>query len=138
MLRELELRRDDRKALLAGRHAGEPLPLPDRVGQFLAVQFAQPRLVIEQFQLRRPARLEQIDDALGLGRKVRLVLGREAIARQQARQRGGAGRGSRQELSAIRHESHGERIANTNGLTPPLRLGEEGVGGQSLCWRRRP
>ena len=41
------------------------------VGQVLAVQLVEQRLVVEQVELRRPAGHEQVDDALRLRREVR-------------------------------------------------------------------
>ena len=53
VLRELEHRRDAGKRLLPRSHARDALPLPNAVGQFLAVMVAQLRLVIEQIDVRR-------------------------------------------------------------------------------------
>ena len=69
--RELEDRAGQRQGRLVRRHARQPLPHPDRVGQVLAVHPVQQRLVIEQVELRRPAAHEQVDDPLRPGRKVR-------------------------------------------------------------------
>ena len=71
VLLELELARRDRERLLRRGHAGEPLPLADRIGQLLREEILQLRLVIEQIDLRRAAGLEEIDDALGFGSEVR-------------------------------------------------------------------
>ena len=48
--------RCDRQPLLGGDHAGEPLALPDRIGQVCVEHRVEPRLRIEQFQLRRARR----------------------------------------------------------------------------------
>jgi hypothetical protein len=56
---------------LIDRHAGKPLTGSDVVGQGLAVELVEPRLVVEEFLLGRAAALEQVDDAPGLGRQVR-------------------------------------------------------------------
>jgi hypothetical protein len=57
-----EFWRDDRKAFLARRHAREALALTDGIGEFAAVKLLSLRLVIEKFQMRRPAGLEEIHD----------------------------------------------------------------------------
>ena len=56
----------ERQRRLVAGHAGQPLSLPHRVGQLLAVAPVEQRLVVERFHLRRAAGHEQIDDALGL------------------------------------------------------------------------
>ena len=61
-LDKAELWGDDRKTRLPARHASETLPLPDRVGELLTVKLPQPGLVVEELEMRRPARLEQIND----------------------------------------------------------------------------
>ena len=68
---KLEDRRRRRKGRLVRRHAGEPLPLANRIRQLGAAQLRQLRLVIEQIELRGRAVLEQIDDALRLRREMR-------------------------------------------------------------------
>ena len=68
---ELEDRRRGGKLRLVGRHAGEPLAHADRIRQLRAAQLREVRLVVEQIELRGRAVLEQVDDALGLGREVR-------------------------------------------------------------------
>ncbi len=76
-------------------HAGEPLAAADVVGQLLAVLLVQQRLVVEQVLLRRPAALEEVDDALGARGVVELVedagervlrVGAERFVGQQRRQ----------------------------------------------------
>ena len=64
----------DGEIFLAGGHAGDALALADGVGQILAVDFVEPGLVVEEIDVRGTAGLEQIDDALRLGREVRTVL----------------------------------------------------------------
>ena len=49
----------------------EPLALEELVRAGLAVALHQLRLVVEQLQLRRAAGHVQVDDLLGLGRKMR-------------------------------------------------------------------
>ncbi len=71
VLRELEARRDHRELGLRRRHGGEPLALADGVRKVVAAPLLELRLVVEHLDLRRPARLEEIDDALGLRREVR-------------------------------------------------------------------
>ena len=78
-----ELRRSHGKIGLRGRHAGEPLAFADRLGQLGSLLAAQSGFMVEQIQLRRTARLKQIDDALGFGREMRQP--------RQARVRGLAG-----------------------------------------------
>ena len=70
VLLELEEGVDDREALLRGGHAGEPLAFANRVGQLGAAQTVERGLIVEQVHLRGTTRLEQPDDALGLGREV--------------------------------------------------------------------
>ncbi len=65
VLLELERTAGERDRGLVDAHAGEPLAAADVVGQLFAVLFVQQRLVVEQVLLRRPAALEEIDDALG-------------------------------------------------------------------------
>ena len=73
MLFELERRADHGKRRLIARHAREPLSAADGIGKLLAVPLLEVRLVIEQVQLRRSARHEQVNDPFGLGRMVRLA-----------------------------------------------------------------
>ena len=61
----------NRERLLGGRHAGQTLASANGIGQFRTVELLEPWLVVEEVELRRPAALEQVDDVLGLGRKVR-------------------------------------------------------------------
>ena len=58
------------KPRLAGGHRRQPLAHADRVGQVLVVPLLHHRLVVVQIHLRRPADHVQIDDVLGLGRKL--------------------------------------------------------------------
>ena len=71
VLREPEPRRRDGETRLPRGHAGEPLPHPNGVGQLGRPQIGQSRLIVEQVHLRRPARLEEIDDPLGPRPEVR-------------------------------------------------------------------
>ena len=70
VLREGELRGHHRETGLRGRHAGEPLAVADGLRQIGALEFAEARLVVEEFHLRRPAGLEEIDHAFGGGREM--------------------------------------------------------------------
>ncbi len=97
VLRELEMRAGQRQDGLVCAHGGEALLAADLGRQRLAVLLAQPRLVIEEVQVGRPAAHEQVDDAFGLGRKMRQTrqpagrLRRQRRLnrpRQQRRQRG--------------------------------------------------
>ena len=63
MLSELEGGRDTGLFLLLVRHLRQSLTLTNGLGQFLAMKVLQLRLVIEQIDVRRTARLEQIDDS---------------------------------------------------------------------------
>lgn len=47
------------EAFLAGRHPRQALSLADGVWKFLPVELFQPRLVIEEFEMRRPPRLKR-------------------------------------------------------------------------------
>ena len=85
VLRELEHRRRHRKGRLRRGHAGQTLPHPDRGRQLRAAQIVQPRLVVEHVHLRRPARLKQIDHALGRGREMRQVRADACAAPASAR-----------------------------------------------------
>ncbi len=78
---KLEHRRHARKRALPRCHAGDALPHADRAGQFLAMMRAKLRLVIQKVDVRRPAGHEQVDDALGLRRKV--DGGKHAAGRRQ-------------------------------------------------------
>ena len=71
MTGKLEDRAGQRQGCLVGRHARQPLAHSDRLGQVLAVQLVQDRLVIEKVELRRPAAHEQVDDPPGLGPMMR-------------------------------------------------------------------
>src|SRR5277367_2485464 len=70
MLRKREFRRYDRKAGLAGRHAGKALAAAYRVRQVRALKVFETWFVIEQLHLRRTARLKQIDDTFGASGEV--------------------------------------------------------------------
>ena len=74
ILLESECRWRDRERCLIRAHGGEPLALPDRVGQIHSPHFRELWLVVEELQLRRPAALKQINDSLGLRSKVRQAL----------------------------------------------------------------
>ena len=71
MLREVELGRRHRFRLLLRRELSQPLPLAYGVRQLGAVKLPEARLVIEQVQLRRAARVKEKDDSLGSGGEVR-------------------------------------------------------------------
>ncbi len=74
--------------------AGEPPLLFDQGKNVLAVMLGERRLVVEQIDLRGPAGLEQVDDALGLGGMMGaapgLCLGCLQISQSHAAQTGGA------------------------------------------------
>ena len=113
MLRELEDGWRGGKLRLVSRHAGEALAHADGFRQLRAVQLCEVRLVVEQIELRRRAVLEEVDDALGLGRKVRET-GEAAHRRRRLRllgeqrsQRGhaDAGAGAAEEMPARNAEA---------------------------------
>ena len=51
---------------LIGRHAGEALCAANGLREFFAMPRSKAGFVIEKVELRRRARLEQVDDATGL------------------------------------------------------------------------
>ena len=63
----------DRERLLARRHRRLAFVGIHRLGHLLTKPLGQLRLVVEQVHLGRAAGLEQIDDSLGLGGKVRQI-----------------------------------------------------------------
>ena len=92
-------------------HAGETLSTADVLGQLLAIELVEKRLVIEQIHLGRCATLEEIDDAFGFGREVResreaaerfRVRGGEEGPREQIGERKGpdSARGGGEEVAA--------------------------------------
>ena len=83
VLRKLKDRaREWQHGLIRG-HSGEALSLANRLGQVLAVQFVQARLVVEEVHLGRTAALKQINHALcargemHCGNRAGLRVGRE-------------------------------------------------------------
>ena len=70
MPQELGPRRQD-ELLLVGGHRGEPLALPDRIGQFLARPFCQIGFLIEELNLGGAARLGEKDHAFGFRGEMR-------------------------------------------------------------------
>ena len=66
-----------------GLNEGVPLALDDFGRNRLAFQLRQLRLVVEQFELTRRARHEQIDDAFGRRRKMRRLGSRRVRARRR-------------------------------------------------------
>ena len=71
MLSELVDRRRRREVRLMSRHPRQPLSAAYRIRQILAAKFLQLRLVIEEFQLRGAARLEQVDHTFRFRREMR-------------------------------------------------------------------
>src|SRR5206468_2185749 len=71
VLFELKNRSGQRNRGLLRSHAGQPLAAAHLLGQLLAIEFVQERFVIEQFQMRRRAALEQINDSFGFWREIR-------------------------------------------------------------------
>src|SRR5262249_21009995 len=80
---ELEARADDRQRALLLGHAGDALPLADRVGKLLAAALVQERFLVEQVVLRKAAGREGHDDALR-GRLAELVRRRRRAGEGQA------------------------------------------------------
>ena len=81
VLAEPELRTGERQRRLIAGHAGQPLALPHRVRQLLAVALVEHWLVVERLHLRRPAGHEEIDDALRLRREVELAAQHATVLR---------------------------------------------------------
>ena len=81
VLTEPELRSRERQGRLIAGHAGQPLSLPHRIRQLLAVALPEHGLVVERLHLRRAAGHEEIDDALRLGRHVELAAQHAAVLR---------------------------------------------------------
>ena len=71
VLFEIDVRWRNREGSLPAGHPGQALALPDGLRELLAKHLAEFGLVIKGFQLGRCARLEEVDDAFGLGGKVR-------------------------------------------------------------------
>ena len=71
MLFEAEARGDDREAGLRSGHAGEALAVANALGEVLVCVFDEARLVVEELHLGGATALEEIDDALGFGGKMR-------------------------------------------------------------------
>ena len=67
VLGELELGAGEWQDGLLSRHAGEALAGADMIGEGLAVEFLELRLVVEEVLLGGAAGHEEIDDALRLG-----------------------------------------------------------------------
>src|SRR5436190_7678704 len=89
--------------LLPRCHAGEPLASADGIRQFHALPCGELRLGIEQLELRRRSRLEQVDDTPGLRREMRqagqaAVVSRKRISVHQRSERGGAKSHTAEEL----------------------------------------
>ena len=63
-------RRRHGEAFLPGGHAGDALPIADRVGQVLVEALRQLRLIVEGLELRGRADHREVDAALGLGGEV--------------------------------------------------------------------
>ncbi len=79
MLREVKHGRGDGKAVLARGHGGDALATSHTIRQVLIEHGLHPRFGIKQIHLGRAAALEEVDDAFGLGGKVKAG-GAEAIA----------------------------------------------------------
>jgi hypothetical protein len=103
------------------RHTGEALSLANRIGQRLALHFAQKRLVVESFKLRRPAALKKKDDSLRLGRmmeprrRIGFASAKPALAAQQIGESDGSEAGIGQKCSSV-HGIWPKKDALDNGL----------------------
>ena len=119
-LNEAKLRGDHRKTRLPTRHAGETLPLSDRVGEFLSVKLPQPRLVVEELEMRRTARLKQIDDPF--------------CARRNLRCYSPGGPPSRSRCDAIPGKQSGQGgAADDRGAAVEERAAVEGIEWRGTC-----
>jgi len=67
---EVELRRRDGEARLAACHRGQALTIANARRQVFVIVFLHLRLVVEEVHLRWPTDHVQINDPLGLGRKM--------------------------------------------------------------------
>ena len=119
VLLECERRANERNRALVARHAGEPLAAAHAVGQLLAGLFNEIRLVVEQIELRRPARLKKIDHPLRLRREVEPA---EHAAGSFSRRRRAAEHLSQRDAA----EPHAER---SKQLPPPQ------IGAWHRIWR---
>ena len=125
---EIHERARQRERGLVPAHAGQTLSLADRVGQWLQVLLAEERLRVERLELRRPARLEQVDDALGLGREVRALRQRRSVgladdpAHREGTETQGRGskemptRGAHQMVVGRKLGGHGQREVTAESL----------------------
>ena len=73
VLGELELARGNREARLTRGHGGDALSVADAFWEILIEVSLQLGLVVPEVELRRGAVHVQVDDALGLGREVRIA-----------------------------------------------------------------
>ncbi len=106
---EVGERAGERERGLIAAHARQALPLTNRIGKRLKVAFTQQGLGVEGFELRRAARLEEVDDALGLGREVRAAgqggrvgLAEDATHRERPQTEGG---GAEEVSARVLHET---------------------------------
>ena len=67
-------RTTDLELLLPGGHPGDTLPAADAVGQFAAMQLFDGWRMIKKVDVRRPTRLEHVDDALCFRREMRQII----------------------------------------------------------------
>ena len=76
-LPEIEGGTGDGEGSLPGGHARFALAVKDRGGDFLAVEFVELGLGVEEIHLGWASALEEVDDAFGLGGERGGILGRE-------------------------------------------------------------
>ena len=160
ILLEIRERARQRQRGLVTAHAGQTLALTHRVRQRLRVFFAEQRLGIEGFEMRRSAGLEEVDDAFGLGREVRaLRQGRrvgvadDAAEREGAEAEGGRAeevptRGLHQAVIGGKFGGHGQREVTAASLARMVEqtrvraasagsagiFGIAGAGGGAACF----
>ena len=106
---------------------GELLPLGERLGERLAVELLEPRLVVEALELRRPARHAEVDHPPRLDREVRRVEHAPPAVRAWApplpRQRAGAASGP----SRLASKPAAESVAGAERHRPSRRIGRPAV-----------
>jgi hypothetical protein len=109
---------------------GGAIPLEQLGGRQLAVELGQLRLVVEELEMARRARLEHEDDALGLGREVRRLGGQriDHSARRRTGVRGAASQdAAEQRMQRDRAEADAALLEEPAARLVALFLAEEGL-----------
>ena len=114
-------RAGDGQNRLISAHSRQSLAGAHAVGQRLTVHLAQLRFRVERLEMRRPARLEEIDDALGLRGKVRCG---------EPRRRGLCGVGACRDFTKRERANSQRRRAEK----VPTRKAHELVVGRKVAW----